>query len=56
MARVEEKSTYHIVKFLISLLLHPPLEWEDEEGHFDEVEGSDEDVLVGSTDELHCLL
>ena len=48
--------TYHIVELVVALLVHPPLEWKNQEEHLDEIERSDEDVLVGSTNELHRLL
>jgi hypothetical protein len=50
------QSTYHVVEFVVAFLIHPPLEWEDQEEHLDEVEGSDEDILIGSANELHRLL
>lgn len=45
-----------VVEVVVALLVHPPLEGEDEEEHLDEVEGGDEDVFVGGADELHGLL
>ena len=42
-----------VVEALVALSRHPPFEREDEEEDFYEVEGSDEDVFIGGTDELH---
>ena len=53
---MQGKITYHIVELVVALLVHPPLEWKNQEEHLDEVERSDEDVLVGSANELHRLL
>lgn len=48
--------TYHVVQLVVALLVHPPLEWKNQEEHLDKIEGSDEDVLVRSANELHSLL
>ena len=42
-----------IVEALVVASGHPPLEGEDKEEDFNEVEGGDEDVFVGGADELH---
>ena len=45
-----------VVEAFVPGCRHPPLEGEDEAEDFDEVEGGDEDVLVGGADELYCSL
>ena len=45
-----------VVEALVAGGRHPPFEWEDKAEDLDEVERGNEDILVGSTDELHCLL